>query len=131
MVDTALIAQWNETFGDGQVAKVSLKNPVTGKSVVCEFKPFKESKFEGKGIVQLSDKTQAALDAKKGSQILLKPVTEDTKIEPSFSKKSDSINLRNQNQGTCSRVDKKLPWILPDGGFSRKPVYRRGRRRNG
>ena len=74
LIDTALIAQWNETFGDKKVNKISLENPVMGKSLICSFEAFKESKYEGKGIVQLSEKTRLALSIRKGDQILVKPI---------------------------------------------------------
>ena len=74
LIDTALIAQWNETFGDQKVNKISLENPVMGKSLICSFEAFKESKYEGKGIVQLSEKTRLALNIRKGDQILIKPI---------------------------------------------------------
>lgn len=74
LIDGALIAQWNETFGDGQVTKVSLENPIMGKSLITNFEALKSSKYEGKGIVQLSEKSRLALNVRSGSQILLKPI---------------------------------------------------------
>ncbi len=91
LLDTALIAQWNETFGNDQITKISVENPLTHKCVVCQFKPFKESKFEGKGIVQLSDKIQTELGIKKGAKILIKPISDPTEIETSTSNQPDKI----------------------------------------
>jgi hypothetical protein len=81
LIDTALIAQWNETYGDNQVTKVSLENSAAEKILECQFKPFKESKYEGRGLLLLSEKNQTALDVKKGEQILIKPIIGQTKNE--------------------------------------------------
>ena len=90
LVDTALIAQWNETYGEKEVTKVSLENPVAKKVVVCQFKPFKESKYEGKGLLLLSEKTQAALNTKRGAQILVKPIIGQQKSETADSNETDT-----------------------------------------
>jgi hypothetical protein len=74
LIDNALIGQWNEIYGDNQITKVSLENPINAKSLICQFKSFKESKYEGKGVIQLSEKTQLALKVERGAQIVVKPV---------------------------------------------------------
>jgi hypothetical protein len=76
LVDRALIAQWKEIFGHRKISKVSLQNPTTSKCMQFVFKPIKEGKFDGKSVIQLSDKIQDALSVHKGSQILVNPVIE-------------------------------------------------------
>ena len=112
LVDAALIAQWNETYGDNQVTKISLENPVNDKVIVCGFEPFKESKYEGKGIILLSEKTRFALNVQKSGQITIKPIIGNSEAAPAES------NELNKKEGTiviilsrdCPR--RNIPLIL-------------------
>jgi formylmethanofuran dehydrogenase subunit D len=73
-VDSAIIGRWNEMFGDKKIEEVTIEDTVTGKQLRCKFKPFKESKFEGKGVIQMSEKVQQALHTKKGALVKVKPI---------------------------------------------------------
>ena len=75
-IDSALIAQWKESFGDKQITQISLQSPVTGKRLLCAFRTFTDSKYEGKGLIQLPEKIQQQLDTKKGALVIVKPVVE-------------------------------------------------------
>ena len=75
-VDSAIIGRWNEMFGDKKIEEVTIEDTVTGKQLRCKFKPFKESKFEGKGVIQMSEKIQQALHTKKGALVKVKPIVE-------------------------------------------------------
>ena len=77
LVDIAQIAQWAEMFGDKHISKISLINNRTGKTLNCTFKPMKDSKFEGKGIIQIPEKIQLSLNLQKGARVSIKPVFED------------------------------------------------------
>jgi hypothetical protein len=82
-LDAALIAQWEETYGDEQpITQVTLENPDSGKTLSIPFKAFRESKYEGKGLVLLSDKLQTALRVQRGAKILVKPIIGDKGRSP-------------------------------------------------
>ena len=81
-IDRALIVQWAEIYGDDQqIKKIILEDTSSGKITQCKFRPFRDTKYENKGIIQLSEKIQTALNIKKGSHVLVKPVLE-TKEDP-------------------------------------------------
>ncbi|HTY74644.1 MAG TPA: hypothetical protein VMD05_03665 [Candidatus Nanoarchaeia archaeon] len=75
-VDSALLVQWAETFGNRTIKKITLEAPSTGKSMDCKFRPFKDSKYENKGIVQLPERIQAVLRVTRGTVVLIKPIFE-------------------------------------------------------
>jgi hypothetical protein len=83
-IDSALISEWMETFGNMHITQVKIQAPDTGKSLVCAFKPFLESKYDGKGIIQLSEKTQLALNLHRGAHILIEPLTESENTSQSL-----------------------------------------------
>ena len=73
-IDRALIAEWNELYGDNKIEEVIIEETTKGKSLQCKFKLIKESKYEAKGLIQMSDGAQRELKIKKGAQVLVKPV---------------------------------------------------------
>ena len=73
-IDRALIAQWNELYGDNKIEEAIIEETATGKSLRCKFKLIKESKYEAKGIIQMSEGAQRALKIQKGAEVLVKPV---------------------------------------------------------
>jgi hypothetical protein len=75
-IDRALIVQWAEIYGDQPIKQITLEAPSTGKTTQCKFQPFKGTKYENRGIVQLSEKIQTTLNVKKGTKVLIKPVLE-------------------------------------------------------
>ena len=75
-LDRAIISQWKELFGDKKINEVIIQEIATGKKVTCKFQPIKDSDLEGKGVVQLPEKIQRALSAKKGALVVVKPVVE-------------------------------------------------------
>ncbi len=110
LIDTALIAQWNEVFGERKVCKVSIENPVMGKSLITNYEAFKESKYEGKNIVQLSEKTRLALNVTRGAQILLKPIigqAEETPLSLDDSQQQAKEPSRPTPEPTLARTEWK------------------------
>jgi hypothetical protein len=73
-IDRAFIAQWKEFYGNKNIAEITIENASTGKTLRCAFTQIKDSKYEGKDIIQLPEKIQLALNVKKGEKILLKPI---------------------------------------------------------
>jgi len=75
-IDRALIVEWAEMYGEMPIKQIILEAPSTGKTIQCKFRPFREAKYENKGIVQISAKIQTALRIRKNSTLLIKPVFE-------------------------------------------------------
>jgi predicted regulator of Ras-like GTPase activity (Roadblock/LC7/MglB family) len=74
-VDYALISQWNDLYGDRKLEEVDLE-ALNGKTTRCKFKNIKDSKYSGKGIVQMPEKIQKTLETAKGELVMVKPVVE-------------------------------------------------------
>lgn len=72
-VDNQLTADWTETYGGKKIEDVEIET-FGGKVVQCKVKPIKDSKYEGKGIIQMPEKIQAVLEVKKGELVKVKPV---------------------------------------------------------
>ncbi|MCW4010617.1 MAG: hypothetical protein NWF05_08360 [Candidatus Bathyarchaeota archaeon] len=75
-VESGVIARWSKLFGDRQIVEVAVEETRTGKRMRCRFKPIKDQKFEGKGVIQLPEKVQAFLQTQKGALVVVKPVIE-------------------------------------------------------
>lgn len=72
-VDNDLMSNWTETYGNTKIEEVEIET-FGGKTVQCKVRPIKDSKYEGKGIVQIPEKIQLLLEVKKGELIKVKPV---------------------------------------------------------
>jgi hypothetical protein len=73
-VDSAVIASWKEMFGEKEIKEVTVEETTFGKKIQCKLQPIKDSQLEGKGVTQIPEKLQQALQIKKGSLVLIKPV---------------------------------------------------------
>jgi hypothetical protein len=62
-------------YDDREVEEVEIAT-FGGKSVRCKVKPIKDAKSEGKGLVQIHEKMQSALEVRKGELVRVKPVIE-------------------------------------------------------
>jgi aspartate carbamoyltransferase regulatory subunit len=69
------LLQWQELYEGRKIEEVELET-FCGQSTRVKVKPIKDSKFEGKGIVQMPEKIQNALEIRKGELIRVKPVIE-------------------------------------------------------
>ena len=74
-IENALILQWKDLFGDKKIREVDVET-LDGQTTRCKFKPIKDSKHEGKGIIQVPLKTQLILQTSKGELVMVKPVIE-------------------------------------------------------
>ena len=74
-VDNATISQWTELYEGRKIDEVEIET-FDGKTTRCKVKPIKDSKFEGKGIVQMPDKVQVSLEIRKGELVRIKPIME-------------------------------------------------------
>jgi len=74
-IDNAILTQWEEQYDGKKIEEVEIET-FDGKSIRCKVKPIKDSKYEGKGIVQMPEKIQLTLEIKKGELVRAKPVIE-------------------------------------------------------
>jgi predicted regulator of Ras-like GTPase activity (Roadblock/LC7/MglB family) len=72
-IGTAVIEQWKNLYSDKKIAEVDVET-LNGKTTRCKFKPIKDSKHEGKGIIQMPQKIQHTLQTTKGELVMVKPV---------------------------------------------------------
>ncbi len=72
--DYSLIERWKEFYDDREVEEVIINDILLGKSVHCKFKFIKDSKFEGKGRIQIPKSIRQELAVKEGSLVIIKPV---------------------------------------------------------
>ena len=74
-IDKAAITEWNDLYGDKKIEEVDVET-INGKTTRCKFKPIKDSKYEGKGIIRMPGKIQLTLETTKGELVMVKPVVE-------------------------------------------------------
>jgi len=72
-VDPAVLEQWGELYEGIEIKEVDVET-FGGRSVRCKVKPIKDSKYEGKGVIQVPEKLQSNLEVKKGELVRVKPV---------------------------------------------------------
>ncbi|MEM2995165.1 MAG: hypothetical protein QXI91_04015 [Candidatus Bathyarchaeia archaeon] len=74
-IDNAILSQWESLYQDIKIEEVEIET-FDGKTIRCKVKPIKDSKYEGKGIIQIPEKMQITLEIKKGELVKAKPVIE-------------------------------------------------------
>jgi len=74
-IDSEMLSEWENTFGGKPVELVDIET-FDGKTLRCKVKPIKDSKYNGKGVVQMPEKVQLTLEIKKGELVRVKPVFE-------------------------------------------------------
>lgn len=74
-IDKETIDGWSNVCNGKEISKVIIE-ALNGKKANCKFKPLKDQKYFGKGIIQIPEKIMDALELSKGELILVKPVIE-------------------------------------------------------
>ncbi|MEM1553069.1 MAG: hypothetical protein QXH03_10445 [Candidatus Bathyarchaeia archaeon] len=74
-IDIETLTQWENMFEGKKVEYVEIET-FDGKTTKCKVKPIKDSKYLGKGIVQIPEKMQLTLEIKKGELVRVKPIIE-------------------------------------------------------
>jgi len=74
-IDAETISKWAELYPHVKIEEVEIE-AFNGKVTECKVKPLKDSKFAGKGIVQMPEKIQSILEIKKGELVKVKPLLE-------------------------------------------------------
>jgi hypothetical protein len=76
-IDSEILSQWENLYEDRKIEDVEVEiETFDGKTTRCKVKPIKDSKYEGKGIIQIPEKIQLALEIKKGELVRAKPIVE-------------------------------------------------------
>jgi hypothetical protein len=74
-LDKAIIMEWNDLYGDKKINEIDVET-LDGITTRCKFKPIKDKKHKGKGIIRMPEKIQLTLETKKGDLVTVKPVVE-------------------------------------------------------
>ncbi|MEM3641750.1 MAG: hypothetical protein QXH37_07520 [Candidatus Bathyarchaeia archaeon] len=74
-IDNETLSQWENTFEGKKIEYVEIET-FNGKTERYKVKPIKDSKYYGKGVVQMPEKAQLTLEIKKGELVKVKPVIE-------------------------------------------------------
>jgi hypothetical protein len=72
-IDNAILEQWANLYEDRKIEEVEI-GTFDGKTTRCKVKPIKDSKYEGKGIMQMPEKVQLALEIRKGELVRARPI---------------------------------------------------------
>jgi predicted regulator of Ras-like GTPase activity (Roadblock/LC7/MglB family) len=72
-IDSTILSQWEKLYEDQKIEEVEIET-FDGKTTRCKVKPIKDSKYEGKGVIQMPEKVQLALEIKKGELVRAKPI---------------------------------------------------------
>jgi hypothetical protein len=72
-IDNALMLKWKELYGDKKISEVEVET-LGGQTTRCKVKPIKDSKLEGKGLIQIPVKIQTQLETSQGELVMAKPV---------------------------------------------------------
>jgi len=74
-IDSEIMAKWEELYEGIKIEEVEV-GTFDGKTMRCKVKAIKDSKYEGKGVIQMPEKLQVALEIKKGELVRAKPIIE-------------------------------------------------------
>ena len=72
-LDSSVIATWQSLYQKLKIEMVVVEETKTGKKKFFNFKSLKDSKLEGKGVIQMSEKVQRSLGTQKGALVTVKP----------------------------------------------------------
>ena len=74
-IDNAVITQWKDLYGEKKIEETDIET-LNGKTTRCKFKPIKNSKQTGKGVIGIPEKIQLTLETSQGELIMVKPIVE-------------------------------------------------------
>jgi hypothetical protein len=74
-IDSTILSQWEELYEGKKIEEVEI-GTFDGKTITCKVKSIKDSKYDGKGTVQMPEKIQSTLEIKKGELVRAKPIVE-------------------------------------------------------
>jgi hypothetical protein len=71
-IDGETLSEWEGKLDGKKIEEVDIET-FGGKTTRCKVKPLKDSKYFGKGIIQMPEKIQLTLEIKKGELVRVKP----------------------------------------------------------
>ena len=74
-IDSGILSQWEGLYDGKRLEEVEIET-FDGKTTRCKVKPIKDSKYDGRGIIQMPEKIQLILEIKKGELVRAKPIVE-------------------------------------------------------
>jgi hypothetical protein len=74
-IDNAVVLQWEDSYENKEITEVDIET-LTGQTIRCKYKPIKDKKENGKGVIKMPKKIQLELQAHKGELVMVKPVVE-------------------------------------------------------
>lgn len=74
-IDNEILSQWEKLYENKKIEEVEIET-FDGKTTKCKVKPIKDSKYDGKGVIQMPEKIQLFLEIKKGELVRVKPIVE-------------------------------------------------------
>jgi hypothetical protein len=74
-IDNEMLSQWAGLYEGRKIEEVEVET-FGGKKTQCKVKPIKDSKYEGKGIIQVPEKIRTDLEINKGELVRVKPIVE-------------------------------------------------------
>ena len=74
-IDSEILSKWEELYEGRKIEEVEI-GTFDGKTMRCKVKTIKDWKYEGKGIIQMPEKIQLALEIRKGELVRAKPIIE-------------------------------------------------------
>jgi hypothetical protein len=74
-IDSNTLSHWKDLYEDQKIEEVNIES-FGGKSTRCKIKAIRDTKSEGKGIIQIPEKIRQVLEIKKGELVRVKPVIE-------------------------------------------------------
>lgn len=75
-IENGVIQQWKDLYGEDRVIEEVEVETLNGQTTRCKFKPIRDAKHDGKGVIQLPQKIQQTLKTSKGELVTVKPVIE-------------------------------------------------------
>lgn len=72
-IDNDVLAKWNDLYEGKGIAMVSIET-LDGKKITCRFKPMNDTKYAGKGLIQMPDRILHLLQTCRGKLVMVKPV---------------------------------------------------------
>lgn len=78
-IDSEVLLQWKELYSDCKIEEVEIE-AFDGRTTQCKVKPIKDSKYEGKGVIQMPKKIQLKLEINKGELVRVKPIVESWRL---------------------------------------------------
>jgi len=74
-IDSTILSQWEQLYEGKKIEEVEI-GTFDGRTTTCKVKPIKDSKYDGKGTVQMPEKIQSTLEIKKGELVRARPIVE-------------------------------------------------------